>query len=555
MRQRLGIADALVKSPDLLILDEPTTSIDPLGVVEILDLLRRLIDERGLAIMLSSHLLIAGPVGLRPDRHLRERAAGRHRHGRGAGRDVRRRDGRHRGRSRAPDAGRRRARRDDTGAACRRSSRSSRRRDPTARWRVHVRPADEEGARPPGDPPRGGRTGPAADRAAAGRAVARRHLPDRRRAAARRSRGVKRKGRRRRGDGAAASATEAATERPTPTRSRHRATVEDRPRPTEPPRTRHEHRRPAGPPELRVPHAGWRVIAAKEFGDHLLSVRFLVLLVVLGLAAAIPLYFAADRIRAAAPQASGSPAVFLALFTLGSQDFDLPAGRRRSSAWSRRCSGWRSRSTPSTASAPMARCRVCSPSRSIATTSSTASSPPGWPSSRLVLVAVIVFIAGFGMLRLGIVPHGVRRSLRLAGVGPRHVRVRRRCGCRSGCCCRSCSDGPRPRRSSVSGCGFCVSDVRGLITTIVTGVPVAGRRRERRHGRSARRRLQQFISRLMPSTLYAEISAVILNPSGPRSARRRRSARSSRASSDRHAARPSTRACSSSGRRSWPWSA
>jgi ABC-2 type transport system ATP-binding protein len=57
MRQRLGIADALVKSPDLLILDEPTTSIDPLGVIEILDLLRRLVDERGLAIMLSSHLL------------------------------------------------------------------------------------------------------------------------------------------------------------------------------------------------------------------------------------------------------------------------------------------------------------------------------------------------------------------------------------------------------------------------------------------------------------------------------------------------------------------
>ena len=57
MRQRLGIADALVKSPDLLILDEPTTSIDPLGVVEILDLLRRLSDERGIAILLSSHLL------------------------------------------------------------------------------------------------------------------------------------------------------------------------------------------------------------------------------------------------------------------------------------------------------------------------------------------------------------------------------------------------------------------------------------------------------------------------------------------------------------------
>ncbi|MEP6638982.1 MAG: ABC transporter ATP-binding protein [Chloroflexota bacterium] len=57
MRQRLGIADALVKSPDLLILDEPTTSIDPIGVIEILDLLRRLVRDRGLSIMLSSHLL------------------------------------------------------------------------------------------------------------------------------------------------------------------------------------------------------------------------------------------------------------------------------------------------------------------------------------------------------------------------------------------------------------------------------------------------------------------------------------------------------------------
>jgi ABC-2 type transport system ATP-binding protein len=57
MRQRLGIADALVKSPDLLILDEPTTAIDPLGVVEMLDLLRTLVHDRGLAVLLSSHLL------------------------------------------------------------------------------------------------------------------------------------------------------------------------------------------------------------------------------------------------------------------------------------------------------------------------------------------------------------------------------------------------------------------------------------------------------------------------------------------------------------------
>lgn len=56
MRQRLGIADALVKQPKVLILDEPTVAIDPVGVREVLDLIRRL-PERGVTVMLSSHQL------------------------------------------------------------------------------------------------------------------------------------------------------------------------------------------------------------------------------------------------------------------------------------------------------------------------------------------------------------------------------------------------------------------------------------------------------------------------------------------------------------------
>lgn len=57
MLQRLGIADALIKDPEILILDEPTAAIDPIGVVEILQLLRDLVRERGVTVLLSSHLL------------------------------------------------------------------------------------------------------------------------------------------------------------------------------------------------------------------------------------------------------------------------------------------------------------------------------------------------------------------------------------------------------------------------------------------------------------------------------------------------------------------
>jgi ABC-2 type transport system ATP-binding protein len=57
MKQRLGLADALVKDPSILILDEPTTAIDPEGVAEILGLIRSLATEKNVTVLLSSHLL------------------------------------------------------------------------------------------------------------------------------------------------------------------------------------------------------------------------------------------------------------------------------------------------------------------------------------------------------------------------------------------------------------------------------------------------------------------------------------------------------------------
>lgn len=57
MRQRLGLADVLIKEPDVIILDEPTLGIDPKGVTELLAFIRKLNERDGLTVLLSSHHL------------------------------------------------------------------------------------------------------------------------------------------------------------------------------------------------------------------------------------------------------------------------------------------------------------------------------------------------------------------------------------------------------------------------------------------------------------------------------------------------------------------
>ncbi len=258
-----------------------------------------------------------------------------------------------------------------------------------------------------------------------------------------------------------------------------------------------------------LPRAGWRVVAAKELGDHLLSVRFIVLLIVLGLAAAIPLYFAADQIRAVAPQASGAAAVFLALFTLGSQDIailrvdsfvGIVAPLLGLAFAFDAVNGERSEGTlPRLLAQPIHRDDVIN-----------GKFAAGMAVIGLVLVSVIGFIAGFGMLRLGIVPHG-EEIVRLIGwliVTFLYVGLWLAFGLLLSVVVR------RAATAALIGFGvwLLVTVFGGLITTLISGLlaPAAGASNGAFRGSFQR---QRFVTRLLPSTLYREIGIVLLNPS------------------------------------------
>jgi ABC-2 type transport system permease protein len=265
---------------------------------------------------------------------------------------------------------------------------------------------------------------------------------------------------------------------------------------------------PAEPRGPRIPHAGWRVIAAKEFSDHLLSVRFTVLLVILGLAAAIPLYFAADQIRSLAPQATGVPAIFLALFTVGSPDI----GVLRVDVFVRlvapllglafafdAVNGERSEGTlPRLLAQPIYRDDVIN-GKFVA----------GMAIIGLVLVSVVTFIAGFGILRLGIVPHDEEVVRLVAWVAATflYVSMWLAFGLLLSVLIR------RAATAALVGFGiwFVVAILGDVITTILTGLiqPAANATFDAAVGAA---QLQQLISRLNPSQLYYEVTRVILDP-------------------------------------------
>jgi ABC-2 type transport system permease protein len=262
--------------------------------------------------------------------------------------------------------------------------------------------------------------------------------------------------------------------------------------------------------ERSVPRAGWMVVGGKEFGDHLLSARFLVLVVVLGLAAAIPLYFAAATIRDAASTVTDSQAVFIALFWLAPDigtGFTLPSVTGSLAYVAPllglafafdAINGERAEGTlPRLLSQPIHRDDVIN-GKFVA----------GLAVIGIVLVSVVGAIAAFGLIRLGIVPAAseflrivlwilltfIYVALWLAFGMLLSVAVR------------------RAATSALIGFGawLLLTFFGGLIVSLVGGIvaPLTGSAEEVLANNS----LQETLRRFLPDTLYREASLVLLNP-------------------------------------------
>ena len=270
----------------------------------------------------------------------------------------------------------------------------------------------------------------------------------------------------------------------------------------------------AAEPARTVPSNGWLVVAAKEFADHVMSVRFFVLLIVLGLAAGIPLFLATERIHELASQVSGAQAVFLALFIIGPQDVSifgldvsvqgfigLAAPLLGIAFAFDAVNGERSQGTlPRLVAQPIHRDDVIN-GKFVASLA----------AITLVLLSVVLLISGFGLLRLGIVPawSEVLRLIVWFVVTIAYVAVWLAFGLLLSVIVR------RAATAALIGFGvwmavamfgrFLLNLILGAIAPVSSSTAI-----DRALGLY---QLHAFVLRLLPTTLYSEASSVLLNPS------------------------------------------
>jgi ABC-2 type transport system permease protein len=263
--------------------------------------------------------------------------------------------------------------------------------------------------------------------------------------------------------------------------------------------------------ERSVPRAGWMVVSGKEFADHLWSARFVILLLLLGVVALIPMYFAADAIRAVASQATGQSSVFLFLFTLAPDVGDT--GVRLPGAWEfiaivgpllgiafsfDAINGERSDGTlPRLLSQPIFRDDVIN-----------GKFAAGLSVIALVLTFIVSVIAAFGIIRLGIVPSAeeLLRIVLWLIVTFLYIALWLAFGLLISVLVR------RAATSALIAFGtwLLLQIFGGLVTKLIGGflAPLTGTLDQQAQNLA----LQQTITRLLPDTLYREASLAILNP-------------------------------------------
>ena len=160
----------------------------------------------------------------------------------------------------------------------------------------------------------------------------------------------------------------------------------------------------AGTPAQAERHvAGWRIVATKELADHVTSIRFVILVAVVALAGLAAIHSASSNIRDAASQASGTPSLFLYLFTVSPDrvpafyefigflgpllgialGFDAISSERSQ------------RTLPRLVSQPIHRDDVIN-----------GKFAAGVAAIALAVGTVLAAVAGYGILRLGLVPTG-----------------------------------------------------------------------------------------------------------------------------------------------------
>jgi ABC-2 type transport system permease protein len=263
--------------------------------------------------------------------------------------------------------------------------------------------------------------------------------------------------------------------------------------------------------ERSIPHAGWMVVAGKEFADHLWSVRFVILLFLLGIVALIPMYFAADTVRNLASQVTPDSSVFLFLFTFSPQvgnsgvqipsalDFVRIVGPLLGIVFAfDAVNGERSDGTlPRLLSQPIFRDDVIN-----------GKFAAGLAVIGLVLTFITGIIAAFGIIRLGIVP-SAEELLRIVFwliLTFLYIAVWLAFGLLLSVVVR------RAATSALIGFGvwLLVTVFGGLLVGIVNGVvaPLTGTQDQQ----AAALALQQTITRLLPDTIYQEAAFTILNP-------------------------------------------